>query len=266
MIFLNIYEVKFSDNGKSYFYNGSDLRIPNRVTVIVETDKGLQFGRVIRKMDFSKLNITIESLKNIIRISTKKDYEQYLNNLKDAELALKDAKRISSELQLAMHFLDASFNFERKQLLFNFYADERVDFRELAKRLANIYKTRIELRQIGARDKAEQVGGIGVCGRKLCCSSYLRKLESVSMSMAKNQNLALNPSKINGVCGRLLCCLAYEDSEYLRCSNGIPSVGSIVKTEFGEGAVVSIDILNRRYKVSVNNEIKEIMLKDENGD
>ncbi len=260
---MNIYEVIFSDKGKGYYFNGHKLRIPDRVTVIVETEKGLQFGRVVQKIDVNQIKVSVEELKNIVRIATKNDYEQYLKNMKDAEGALKKVKELSKELALEMHFIDASYTFDRKQLLFNFYADERVDFRELAKRLAAIYKTRIELRQIGARDKAEQIGGIGICGRKLCCSSCLTKLESVSMNMAKNQNLALNPSKINGVCGRLLCCLCYEDDEYIRCSKGMPSVGMKIDTVYGNGTVVSVDILNRRYKVMVNDELKEIVLDDE---
>ena len=162
-----------------------------------------------------------------------------------------------------MNFIDASFTFDRKQLLFNFYADERVDFRELARKLASIYHTRIELRQVGARDKASNVGGVGICGRELCCASFLNHLDSVSMNMAKNQNLALNPSKINGCCGRLLCCLAYEDEQYQQNSQGMPSVGETKETSYGTGTVISIDILNRRYKVVVNDEVKEIYLDEE---
>lgn len=257
---MNVYEVVFKEKGKSYHFISQNSQIANRVTVIVDTERGLQFGRVVKKVLRPKIH---ENMREIIRISTKKDYEQYLKNLKDAEDALEKARKCSQELKLPMRFIDASFTFERKQLLFNFYADERIDFRELAKKLATIYKTRIELRQIGARDKAEQIGGIGICGRKLCCSSCLKKLESVSMNMAKNQNLALNPSKINGACGRLLCCLTYEDALYAKCSIGLPTVGSIVSTEYGEGQVVSLDILNRKYKVNINNEIKEIILQDE---
>ncbi len=260
---MNIYEVTFKDKGKGYYFNGHDLKIPNKVTVIVETERGLQFGRVVDNTNLEEIHIDMANLKDIVRIATRKDYEQYLKNCKDGENALKDARKISEELGLDMRFLDASFTFDRKQLLFNFYADERVDFRELAKRLANIYKTRIELRQVGARDKAELIGGIGICGRKLCCSSCLKNLESVSMNMAKNQNLALNPSKINGACGRLLCCLAYEDDEYVRCGYGMPSVGDKVKTVDGEGQVLSVDILNRKYKVIVNEELREFCLDDE---
>ncbi len=260
---MNIYEVVFKDKGKGYYFNGHELQIPNRVTVIVETERGLQFGRVVNKLDSEKKSVSLDELKDIVRIATKKDYEQYLKNCRDGESALKNARQFSEELGLDMRFIDASFTFDRRQLLFNFYADERVDFRELARKLANVYKTRIELRQIGARDKAEQIGGIGICGRKLCCASCLNHLESVTMNMAKNQNLALNPSKINGACGRLLCCLSYEDEEYIRCGYGMPSVGDKVSTEFGTGQVMSVDILNRKYKVLVNDELKEIFLDDE---
>ena len=162
-----------------------------------------------------------------------------------------------------MNFIDASFTFDRKQLLFNFYADQRVDFRELAKILAAKYKTRIELRQIGARDKASEVGGIGVCGRKLCCAGCYKVNESITMQMAKNQNIALNPSKINGACGRLLCCLSYEDKEYVRCSKQLPSIGDTIKTPSGEGKVVGIDILNFKCKVLVGEEIVEVKINDE---
>ena len=260
---MNIYGVIFHDKGKTYYFNGNNLKIPNRVTVIVETEKGLQFGRVVTRLDEEKALIYKGQLKDILRIATKKDYNQYLTNLKDADEALKKAKNFSKELSLDMNFIDASFTFDRKQLLFNFYADERVDFRELAKKLASVYHTRIELRQVGARDKAEHVGGIGICGLKLCCANNLAHLESVTMNMAKNQNLALNPAKINGACGRLLCCLAYEDEQYTMSSSGMPSVGETVETTYGEGKVVSIDILNRKYKVLIGSEVKEIYLENE---
>ena len=260
---MNIYGVNFKDRGKVYYFNGQNLKIPLRVTVIVDTERGLQFGKVVSKMSQNDVNLDKESLKNIIRIATKKDYEEYLKNLKDAKEALNHAKEFSSELGLQMNFIDASFTFDRKQLLFNFYADERVDFRELARKLASIYHTRIELRQVGARDKASNVGGVGICGRELCCASFLNHLDSVSMNMPKNQNLALNPSKINGCCGRLLCCLAYEDEQYQQNSQGMPSVGETKETPYGTGTVISIDILNRRYKVVVNDEVKEIYLDEE---
>lgn len=259
---MNVYGVTFRDKGRVYYFNGADLKISNNVTVIVETEKGLQFGKVLYKVDSEMVKKFQDKLKNIVRISTKKDYDQYLTNLKDAKLALKDAKHFAKQLNLKMNFIDADFTFDRHQLLFNFYSDERVDFRELAKKLASVYRTRIELRQIGARDKAEEIGGIGPCGRILCCSNFLTHLDSVSMNMAKNQNLALNPSKINGCCGRLMCCLAYEDAEYSRCQKGMPSVGQKIDTDLGTGIVSSIDILNRRYKVFINGEYKEFELNE----
>lgn len=260
---MNIYGVSFKDRGKVYYFNAHDLKVPINVTVIVETEKGLQFGKVINKVEDVTVEKFKENLKDILRISTKKDYEQYLTNLKDAKIALDKAKEFVKELNLAMRFFDAEFTFDRRQLVLNFYADERVDFRELAKRLAGVYRTRIELRQVGARDKAEEIGGLGPCGRELCCSSFLCHMESVSMNMAKNQNLALNPSKINGCCGRLLCCLTYEDEEYTRCHKNLPSFGERVKTEFGEGPVTNIDVLNQKYKVLINGENIEINVNDE---
>ncbi len=254
---MNIYGVTYRDKGKVYYFNGHDLKIPMNVTVIVETERGLQFGKVVSKVSDQEVEKFQDQLKDIVRISTKADYEQYLDNLKDAQIALEKAKEISDELHMSMRFLDATYTFDRKQLIFNFYSDERIDFRELAKRLAGIYRTRIELRQIGARDKAEKIGGIGPCGRELCCKSFLTRLDSVSMNMAKNQNLALTPSKVNGCCGRLFCCLAYEDEEYTRCQKGMPSVGQKIITEFGKGVVSSVDVLNRKYKVFIDGEYKE---------
>ena len=258
-----IYGVNFKDNGKIYNFK-STFRCPINVTVITETEKGLQFGKVVNYIKRDDIK-NIDELKDIIRISTKKDYEEYLRNLKDADLALKQCRSLVKELDLDMKMINASYTFDRKQLIFNFLADERIDFRELARRLASIYHTRIELRQIGARDKAREVGGLGICGGKICCANFLNHIDSVSMNMAKVQGLALNPSKINGLCGRLLCCLTYECEEYERCSEGLPSIGEVVSTEYGEGPVVNVDILNRTYKVLVNNERVEISLGDEVG-
>ncbi len=257
-----IYGVNFKDNGKIYHFK-STFRCPINVTVITETEKGEQFGKVVSYIENSSIK-NIEELKNIIRISTKSDYDQYLHNLKDAEKALKDCREIVKELKLDMKVINATFTFDRKQLIFNFLADERIDFRELAKRLASIYRTRIELRQIGARDKAREVGGVGPCGKKLCCASFLNHIDSVSMNMAKNQGLALNPSKINGLCGRLLCCLTYEDDEYVTCNKGMPEIGDIINTPNGSGPVVSKDILNRKYKVLVDNEKVDVSLGELN--
>ena len=241
--------VAFNKKGRIYNFNvnNNDLNIED--TVIVETEKGLQYGFVmtnIKEVNENDFNIP---LKNVIRLSTKRDDQTYFKNNQDAGKALNKAREIVEELELDMHILDASYTFDRKQLLFNFTADDRVDFRELAKRLAAIYKTRIELRQIGVRDKAKEVGGLGPCGRMLCCNSFLADLNSVTINMAKNQMLALNPTKINGSCGRLLCCLAYEDVVYSRLRDNLPDIGENYSDKNVSGKVVNIDILGQKIYV-----------------
>lgn len=223
--------------------------------IIVKTSRGEQYGKITDII--SEINSEINDI-YIIRKANKKDYNNYLKNLRLSEDMLKFAKQEVTKLRLDMNFVSADVTLDNKHLLYQFVADERVDFRELAKSIAGKYKLRVELRQIGARDKAKLIDGIGPCGRRLCCASFLDKLDSISMNMAKNQGLALNPSKINGACGRLMCCLTYENDNYLECRNQLPGVGKMVETEFGEGKVVSEDVLNLKYTVNINNELKEI--------
>ena len=223
--------------------------------IIVKTSRGEQYGKITDII--SEKNSEINHI-YIIRKANKKDYNNYLKNLRLSEDMLKFAKQEATKLKLDMNFVSADVTLDNKHLLYQFVADERVDFRELAKSIAGKYKLRVELRQIGARDKAKLIDGIGPCGRRLCCASFLDKLDSISMNMAKNQGLALNPSKINGACGRLMCCLTYENDNYLECRNQLPGVGKMVETEFGEGKVVSEDVLNLKYTVNINNELKEI--------
>ncbi len=258
----NIYEVIFKEKGKRYYFaSKSNFEIENKV--IVSTEKGLQLGVIVGKIAKDKLKVSEEDIKEIVRLADDKDYDQYLENTKDAEKALKKCRSLVKELNLVMDVINASYTFDKSQLLFNFIADERVDFRDLAKKLASIYKTRIELRQIGARDKAREISGIGLCGRKLCCSSFLNHIEPVSMNMAKNQNVSLNPQKINGMCSRLLCCLAYEDDEYIRCAKNLPSVGEKIKVDGEYVPVISTNILKREVTVMVGNETRNISYKDE---
>ncbi len=252
------YVVIFKENGKKYFFFSEENYKENDY-VIVETEKGLQYGKIINVLNKPH----DENLRKILRLADENDYKTHLKNLKDASTALKKATNIVHELKLPMSIVSASFTFDRNQLLFNFVSDDRVDFRELAKKLAYIYHTRIELRQIGARDKAKEIGGLGICGKRLCCNNFLNQIEAVSMNMAKNQNLALNPSKINGLCGRLLCCLAYEDANYTACSKNLPRVGSEIKINDKKGIVHSVDILNRKITIIVNGEKEELNL-DEN--
>ena len=195
----------------------------------------------------------------IVRIASKKDIKNNLYNIKEANKAFKKCNSLIKKYKLEMRLLSANYSYDKKQLLFQYVADERVDFRALAKELAKLYKTRIELRQIGIRDKASIVSGLGMCGRELCCSKFLKSIDTVSINMAKNQHLALNPSKINGCCGRLLCCLNYEDKVYKECKKGLPNIGDVVSTEKGEGKVISVQILERTYTVDLgNNEIIEV--------
>lgn len=249
--------VSFNRKGRVYNFNAQDYNFTIGDKVIVETEKGLQYGIVmseIKEIDEEEYGLP---LKNIVRYASKRDEEEHQKNINDAAKAFIKAKDIVEDLHLDMHLLDASFTFDRKQLLFNFIADERVDFRELAKRLASIYRTRIELRQIGVRDKAKEIGGLGPCGRMLCCNTFLADLNSVTINMAKNQMLALNPTKINGACGRLLCCLGYEDIVYTKMRSQLPEIGDSYEKNGVKGKVVNIDIL--RQKIYIEDEQNNII-------
>ena len=248
---IDVIGVNFSDSRKIYYFLPDNIELKKEDLVVVETERGVQLAKVVTNfinVDPEKL---VSVLKPILRKASKKDIAQNTRNCIDAEKAVDDAIKIIEELDLDMNLLSASFTLDRKKLLFNFLADDRVDFRELAKKLAGIYKTRIELRQIGVRDKAKEVGGIGPCGRALCCSTFLKDLNSVSINMAKNQNLALNPQKINGACGRLMCCLSYENDNYPEYKKGLPKVGDKVKLSQGVGKVIYLDLFNRKYKVEL---------------
>lgn len=251
---MKVCSVRFKDGGKSYYFKYDDMVLKNNLTVVVDTEKGEQFAKVVEKEVESLKKIDESKMKSVLRISTKKDYNDYLNNLKSAKEAVLYARELVKGEGIDMRIVDASFTLDRKQLIFNFVADERVDFRNLVKELAYKYKTRIELHQMGARDKSKETGGLGQCGRPLCCSSFLNGMETISINMAKNQNIALNPSKINGACGRLLCCLAYEDEVYEENRHDLPKIGQIVKTKDGEGKVINLDVLNKKYTVLIGEE------------
>ena len=243
--------VEFKDKGKLYTFFDNDLEIKLNDKVIVNTERGLQFGKI--GAIFGELNDGKDHAL-VYKIATEEDEIQNQKNVEEAEKALIKAQEIAEKTKLDMKFLDAFFTFDRKQLVFQFLSDNRIDFRELAKSLAGIYKTRIELRQIGARDKAKEIGGIGVCGGELCCLRFLKKMDTISMNMAKNQNLALNPAKINGSCGRLLCCLAYEDETYIEAAKKLPKVGDKIITRSGDAQVLSVDIINHRGKILLDGE------------
>lgn len=248
---IDVIGISFVDSNKIYYFLPNGISLVNGDKVIVETERGEQFGFVVTDLISVDPEKLVAPLKNVLKKASYADEKIHDKNIKDAVNALNDALRLVDELGLDMKILSANFTFDRKQLLFNFLADERVDFRELAKRLAAIYRTRIELRQIGVRDKAKEVGGIGQCGRTLCCSTFLKDMNSVSINMAKNQNLALNPQKINGCCGRLMCCLEYENDVYSLYKKGMPKLNQMVETPSGKGKVVDVDILGRSYKVEL---------------
>ena len=241
--------IKFDDDEKVYIYDTNKITLEKNDYAVVDSDRGLLFGQVVvapyevDDMDLGK------QLDKIIRKADNKDIKTNDQNKKDSHKALIDARKISDQMNLEMKIIDANYNFDKSQLLFHFLADTRVDFRELAKKLAGNYRTRIELRQIGVRDKAKMVGGLGPCGRILCCNSFLNDFNSVSINMAKNQMLALNPTKINGVCGRLLCCLGYEDDTYTELKKDMPSLGQIYRNGDIDGKIVSLNLLKKTVTI-----------------
>ena len=252
--------VRFRTAGKIYYFDPQKLNIKKGPHVIVETARGIEYGTVVigcREVDDSKV---IQPLKSVIRIATKEDDGIEARN-REKE---KDAFRICLEKikkhGLEMKLIDAEYTFDNNKVLFYFTADGRIDFRELVKDLAAVFKTRIELRQIGVRDETKIVGGIGICGRALCCHSYLSEFAPVSIKMAKEQNLSLNPTKISGVCGRLMCCLKNEEETYEYLNSRLPNIGDYVTTDDGyKGEVHSVNVLRQTVKVVVTvNDEKEI--------
>ena len=262
MIDVNIVGIKFEGNSKVYYFDANGLVLKKNLTVIVETEKGLQFGTV-NMLDVENTNEELE-LKKVLRIATKKDFLKHKKNICDAKYAMDECSKMIEKEGLNMKLLGAEYTFDRGQLIFKFISDDRVDFRKLAKDLGSKFKTRIELRQVGIRDKAKEVGGIGPCGRKLCCNSFLTEFNSVSINMAKNQNLSLNPNKINGVCGRLLCCLNYENDTYSELKKELPELNKSITIKGKSGRVTEVNILNKSYKVLFSdNTVEEFNLEDE---
>ncbi len=253
--------VRFKKPGKIYFFDPGTFHINVRTKVIVETALGEELGEVVVKkklMPDTKLNTP---LKKIIRIANYKDIKHYEENKKKEKEAFKICEDKIKKLKLNMHLTEVQYSFDNSKLLFCFTADGRIDFRELVKELAAIFKTRIELRQIGVRDEVRRIGGNGVCGRELCCCSFLNNFETVSIKMAKEQNMSLNPSKISGNCGRLMCCLKYEQNVYEDKLSKLPKIGSIVETSDGEGMVDSIETLREIVKVKLKDDNDETYYK-----
>ena len=241
--------VSFTEGKRIYYFDPANIKPNFGDDVIVETERGLQYGKIatlIVEKNEKSLNMP---LKRIIRIATKDDRKKHELNLNEEKKAMKECEKLIKTYNLNMKVIDANFTFDKEQLMYHFLSDSRIDFRNLAKELAGIFKTRIELRQIGVRDKAKEIGGIGPCGRTLCCTDYLVNFDSVSINMAKNQNLSLNPNKINGSCGRLLCCLTYENDVYEEYRKSLPNLGDKVKYNEKNGKVVELNILKKSYTI-----------------
>ena len=249
---VKIIGVRFRTAGKIYFFDPAKFPIKRGDHVIVETARGVEYGTVVGDPRMVEDDKVVQPLKPVLRVATKRDDEQEANN----KLKEKDAFKICLEKikkhNLEMKLIDAEYTFYFNKVLFYFTADGRVDFRELVKDLASVFKTRIELRQIGVRDETKILGGIGICGRPLCCHSHLSEFVPVSIKMAKEQNLSLNPTKISGVCGRLMCCLKHEEETYEYLNKTLPNVGDFVTTEDGlKGEVHSVNVLRQLVKVIV---------------
>ena len=249
---VKIIGVRFRNAGKIYYFAPGKLNIKTGDHVIVETARGIEYGYVVLGNREVEDNKVVQPLKSVIRMATSEDHErERLNHKKE-----KDAFRICQEKirkhELEMKLIDVEYTFDNNKILFYFTADGRIDFRELVKDLASVFKTRIELRQVGVRDETKIVGGIGICGRALCCHSYLSEFIPVSIKMAKEQNLSLNPTKISGVCGRLMCCLKNEEETYEYLNSKLPGVGDYVTTDDGlKGEVHSVNVLRQLVKVVV---------------
>ena len=253
--------VRFRSAGKVYYFAPEDLDISQGDHVVVETARGVEYGYVvlgIKEVDDDKI---IQPLKPVMRVATPEDDEKAEKNREKEKEAFKICLEKIRKHELEMKLIDAEYTFDNNKVLFYFTADGRIDFRELVKDLAAVFKTRIELRQIGVRDETKILGGIGICGRPLCCHSYLADFVPVSIKMAKEQNLSLNPTKISGVCGRLMCCLKNEQETYEELNSRLPNVGDYVTTPDGlKGEVNSLSVLRQLVKVVVNleNDEKEI--------
>ena len=244
--------VRFRTAGKVYFFDPLQLEIKRGDHVIVETARGIEFGTVVAGVHEVEDDKVIQPLKPVMRIAGERDIEQEAANKEKEKEAFKICKEKILKHGLEMKLIDAEYTFDNNKVLFYFTADGRIDFRELVKDLASVFKTRIELRQIGVRDETKIRGGIGICGRPLCCHSYLSDFVPVSIKMAKEQNLSLNPTKISGVCGRLMCCLKNEEDTYEELNRKLPSVGDYVQTADGlHGEVQSVNVLRQLVKVLV---------------
>ncbi|MGM8213859.1 PSP1 domain-containing protein [Virgibacillus sp. W0430] len=261
---IEVIGVRFKKAGKIYYFDPADHNISLNNYVIVETVRGIEFGKVVITNKQVDEEDVVLPLKKVIRIATEQDKQDVVENKEKANYALEICKDKIVKHDLDMNLVDVEYTFDRNKVIFYFTADGRIDFRNLVKDLAAMFKTRIELRQIGVRDEAKMLGGIGPCGRMLCCSTFLGDFEPVSIKMAKDQNLSLNPAKISGLCGRLMCCLKYENDDYETAKRELPDLGESIQTSYGRGKVVGLNILEKIIQIEVteNDRIIEYTLDE----
>ena len=278
---VKVVGVRFKKAGKIYYFDPEKLEIPSDTSVIVETARGVELGQVVMANRNVPEEDIVAPLKKVIRIATEEDIKHYKDNVDKEKEALEICTQKIKEHKLDMKLIDVEYTFDNNKILFYFTADGRIDFRELIKDLAAIFKTRIELRQIGVRDETKMMGGIGICGRVLCCKGFLCDFQPVSIKMAKEQGLSLNPTKISGCCGRLMCCLKYEHEAYEEIIGRMPKVGAIVQTPEGQGVITETNLLKETIKVKLENDndpdlrifdvgeikiIKDVLLQQEEQD
>lgn len=258
---MNVIGVRFKETGKIYYFKTDDNDLAYKDKVIVETENGMELGEIaLINVDIEKENFD-QDFREVIRLATDEDMDQHFKNELDAKDAQEICQKKADEYKLNMKIVDCEYTFDRSKITFYFTSSRRVDFRELVKDLASIFKNRIELRQIGVRDHAKLVKHYGSCGQECCCSRYLTEFEPLSIKCAKDQNISLDPSKISGVCGRLMCCLAYEEDHYLEVKKTMPKYGQTVATEDGEGVVIANNMVRECCKVRIQNEDDETIEK-----
>lgn len=261
---IEVAGIRFRKAGKIYYFDPNNLQLSENDHVIVETARGIEYGKVVIPNRMLDIEDVVLPLKKIIRIASEEDKQNVIKNENLAVKAYDICQKKIMEHELEMNLVDVEFTFDRNKVIFYFTADGRIDFRELVKDLAAEFKTRIELRQIGVRDEAKLLGGIGPCGRMLCCSTFLGDFEPVSIKMAKDQSLSLNPAKISGLCGRLMCCLKYENDTYETLKQLLPDLGEAVHTKYGNGKVVGLNILEKVIQIEFeeNHNVVEFTLDE----
>ncbi|MEA4971615.1 MAG: stage 0 sporulation family protein [Candidatus Metalachnospira sp.] len=248
---IEVVGVRFKKAGKLYYFDPDSMSIKEGSNVIVETVRGIEYGNVIKGNTMVEDEDIVQPLKKVIRVATPKDDECEMENREKEKEAFTICEEKIAKHGLDMKLIDVEITFDHNKLIFYFTSDERVDFRELVKELASVFRTRIELRQIGVRDEAKMLNGIGICGRALCCATFLGDFQPVSIKMAKEQSLSLNPTKISGICGRLMCCLKYEEDVYEELNRKMPNVGDIISTVDGNGEILSTNVLMQVVKAVV---------------